>query len=306
MVKSHNHPVCQHHSLKSLASTSKKARTFELQRLVKKLRNASDAEKELLHQDLEALKAMDHRLVAQQSLRGKLIKANLMQKGKAEAKTSELHAIISEGWNTAVPEFSGETLNNVDANMERILARIGSNKHFSQAVSEKVKDIRNLVDGKGRTKPSKESAKSEKEDIVDHIAAEDNMRKRKKVSTKPPQLEERNSAKLKNNIDSEGSLYSDKEEETQLQSDLDISSRSEVEEDIEEDISSAAEEEEQSGILPALSTGFVGGRGFRFGRESDDEWSDGDAELEEVDEDAEDRPKKKARKNRMGQRARRA
>lgn len=67
------------------------------------------------------------------------------------------------------------------------------------------------------------------------------------------------------------------------------------------------DEGSSNGYLPALTTGFVGGKGFNLGRDSDDEWSDGDADLESIDEDADGSGKQKeGRKNRMGQRARRA
>jgi hypothetical protein len=73
------------------------------------------------------------------------------------------------------------------------------------------------------------------------------------------------------------------------------------------DYSDEEEKEDSLGHLPALSTGFVAGKGLRLGRASDDEWSDGDADLDSIDEDADEGGKKKdARKNRMGQRARRA
>lgn len=170
-----------HHVAKQLRATAKKTKTFEVQKLVKKLKGLrkkdSFAEQaELAEQELSALKSIDTNLLAGRALITKLVKAKMLPRPADvdDADDDEylyLQMVKDE-------ELLGETVlvENVVANgdraVERAKAKITSSKVLADEVGRFVEELKKLagVEPKkeaGADVKGKSKAILDAEDVVD-------------------------------------------------------------------------------------------------------------------------------------------
>lgn len=299
-----------------------------MQRTVKKLRDAANAaDKEQLEQDLAALKEIDHRSLASQVLNSKLAKAKLLsKKGQAQPPTTE-QALLAEAWATASPDVHNESVEQKEAqapHKARAFSRVSSNKSLADSVAAAIEDIRAVLTGKADVKSNEIFPRPTKGKSTNPLngANEDSSALAPTSAnhkSKDPQIQERTqdaAAQKEGKVASVESNKTMKLSRLRIRKDrvngIDEKDGHSVDDASEDEREDENESEGDDTNLPSLSTGFVSGRGLRLGRNEDededdeDEWSDGDADLDSVDEDAEGQPNKKQRKNRMGQRARRA
>lgn len=329
-----------------MSQSVKRAKTFETQRTVKRLKahkakseDASDSKegREALEKELEATKAIDTQAVAVPALLTKLGKARMLPRGGDAAEGEEdkfplvailgpSHVLIKEAQKRREQSKDGSGPSAASAH-ETVRSRLVSSKVVSDEVSKGVEEIGVLLGltsqkrsiEKVRKGPS--SVSKEPRSLAKEVA------KPEKVRIEPRDTAESESSdENEEDANSLGEADGKKIEQTKERkrkrsppvasseepSPMDEEDGLEENEEEDGDSMSGSEDEEEATFLPSLATGFVGGRGLNLGRRSDDEWSDGDAELESIDSDAEDRGldgKVRAganRKNRMGQRARKA
>lgn len=331
----------QHHHLRTCSAAVKKARAFEVQKTVKKLKGATDEERGGLESLLQALKGSNHAQIAAIAIKSKFVKARLLpratmtdgedvhQQYPLMAHIDELEAYLKSG--------EGSSSVNVDA--EKARAKLLSNKVVSEEVSKMVKVTSALLRGEEPTKQDKAGDKTERRDRRETVSVNEKTTRAKRQRETDLSSDQEGASASTSEAETVLDAVSDNDDEGSIlrttggqeakpvsvgklslsadfskrKSDTDERDGQRPSKQLRKDTQSHdgdesdGEEESAEGLLPALSTGFVGGRGFNLGRNSEDEWSDGDADLESIDEDVEgDANRKEARKNRMGQRARRA
>ena len=311
---------------------------FEVQRVVKKLKAAVGEEEQTgLETQLEALKEISHGVVAALAIRSKLAKAKLLPKSLEKADSAAQYPLM-----TMVQELQdlvaggGETVSHPGA--EKATAKLLSNKAVSEEVSKAVKDLRTLFEERlstrreGEAKSAGRSAGKEDHNVGRQEAKNDDDgregdrlgRRDAEVTTEAggssnaervhnAQSRHTSTANGKRGADQDRSGEGRPRKQVRIESE-DESGTSKGEDSNEGESTGDSEQDggEHGGDsdadlsrLPALSTGFVAGRGLRLGRASDEEWSDGDADS--IDEGADVAgTAKESKKNRMGQRARRA
>ncbi|KIM89335.1 hypothetical protein PILCRDRAFT_813271 [Piloderma croceum F 1598] len=297
-----------HHDLKEIRKAAKKTKAFETQKLVKKLKglriksndvkNISDCEAQL-----DMLKRTDHEPIAHTALTTKLKKDRLL------SENSAVQAAISAqlSTNLLVPAVAGTPLSKVQS-------RLLSSKILATEVAAVIEDLKLIL------QPKSNDTTHEVEVHGDNRDAEKLLERPKKAKTEASdsddpdedadELEESDKAGWESGVidaDEEvmdgwesGSVRSGVGHEDSSSTD---NSGTEEEEDSDEENekppprptrkesafpqakskASAAE----STFLPSLSVGFIRG-------DSDSEWSDSEAKTADI------------RKNRRGQRARRA
>lgn len=325
------HLLQQHHVIKLVSQSVKRAKTFETQRIVKRLKSSKAKAKEEeeeggpdLEKELEVTKAVEAQAVALQALWTKLGKARLLPRGAASDSFPLLsilgptHPLIEEASRRRGADGSGPSTTSVN---DLVRSRLVSSKIVSDEVSRGVSEIERLL-GLGSQKKVTQKAKdrtstapatreigptrASKKLPVEAELDEDGKSTVFAGVKKEAEKEEAGERKRKRLPSPTPSRHSSEDSHLSGQDE-------DLEDEDGSDPFSGSEDEEEEGttFLPSLATGFVGGRGLNLGRGSDDEWSDGDAELESIDSDAEDRGldgkvRAGARKNRMGQRARKA
>lgn len=313
---------------------------FEVQRVVKRLKAAvGEEERTDLETQLEALKEISHGVVAAIAIRSKLAKAKLLPKSVKKADSAAHYPLM-----TMVQELQdlvaggAETVSHPGA--EKATAKLLSNKVVSEEVSKAVKDLRALFEerpsirredeaksagrraGKADHNVGRQEAKNDDDDDGGRegdrwdrrsaeVTAEADRGREERVHN--AQSSHASTANGKRGADQDHSGEGRPRKQVRIESD-DESGMSKGEDSNEGESTGDSEQDggEHDGDLdadlsrlPALSTGFVAGRGLRLGRASDEEWSDGDADS--IDEGADVAGMaKESKKNRMGQRARRA
>jgi hypothetical protein len=325
----------QHHHLRTCSAAVKKARAFEIQKTVKKLKTATEEERATLESQLQALKGSNHGQVAAIAIKSKLVKARLLPRARTGdgGDSDEQYPLMEHIDELEAALKAGEGSSAVNMEEEKAKAKLLSNKMVSEEVSSTVNVISALLRGEEPTKQIKAGDKAELRDRVevDHVSKKKAGVKRQRKAALKSNQEAESAGEGDTDLGSSDDDYEESEEQkanlvTAIQSSLTAQPskrkngideqsrprpskqlRREIQDSESEDDNSNGETNAAERLLPALSTGFVGGRGFNLGRASEDEWSDGDAELESIDEDADgNASRKEARKNRMGQRARRA
>ncbi|KAL9938038.1 hypothetical protein V8E36_002661 [Tilletia maclaganii] len=163
-----------HHHLRVLKATAKRARTFETQRTVKKLKSATNDDAESGERELALLKAADTANIAAKALLAKCIKSRLLPKANAatqdqEAEEAEyplLAAIRSEKsiyavW-TALRSSTGSVTagDDRDKAADKVHARLASSKLLAEEVGKVVQDLNNFI----HPKPAAAEAASSKAD----------------------------------------------------------------------------------------------------------------------------------------------
>lgn len=372
-----------HHVAKTLRATAKKTKTFEVQKLVKKLKGlqkkasfvdqAASAEKELL-----ALKSIDTALLAGRALVTKMVKAKLLPRPSelenADGEEYLYLQMVKDEELLGVVVLSDPVAADGDKALERAKAKITSSKVLADQVGKFVDELKKLagiesvnkkgveVDVKGKGKAKQEEEEEEREwsgSEEESDEEEDAPRRLPMVDDEDGEEEDEEDAdeeelirigreKMKalgdlsqwdDMIGSDSGAESESESEDEASakqkrksrhesvesSDDDDSDASSSNSDLDSDSDSSSSSSSTSSttrprkrksttasssskptknpksstFLPTLSTGFIAGR-------SDDEWSDAEADLADRDLSELRTGAKKERKNRMGQRARKA
>lgn len=270
-------------------------------------------------------------------MKSKLVKAGLLPKAKigVEDNLEEKYPLSSHIQELDAVLATTELTSEKGIDDEKAQAKLLSNKVVSEEVSNIVKVISALLRGEepakqAKTERSKQdpalesNEKQVKKKQVEHVKSKEKTlltREMGEMSAEevdsgqdffsgdeediPPRVVFENKASKAPPTSKNGKRLKDSDEQNDNARPAKQRRTATQDGSSDEDISS--DEGEAGHALPALSTGFVGGKGFNLGRDSEDEWSDGDAELDSIDEDADGTGNhKEARKNRMGQRARRA
>ncbi|KAG6816306.1 hypothetical protein H0H87_007138 [Tephrocybe sp. NHM501043] len=299
-----------HHGLKEVKKAAKKAKTFETQKFIKKLkelRNKSETSDEVkeTERQLELLKELDHELVATTALRTKLNKLRIV--GENEHVRT---AIFKEFGADVTPAIPG-------TNAAKVQSRLLSSKLLAVEIATVVKDLKNVIQPPTVSEPVEEDATTQQRPP-----------KMKNVEDKEPQtmativppsfVDSQGEQELEENVDlddagwesgtvdEDGAEGQDGLESGSLNGDEDDTwgSAKESDDDEEELAVPPAKKSKsapvttkatakhigmQSTFLPSLSVGFTRG-------DSDDsDLSESEAKVADID----------IKKNRRGQRARR-
>ena len=375
-----------HHVAKTLRATAKKTKTFEVQKLVKKLKGLSKkaslaAQAELAEQELAALKSIDINLLAGRALITKMVKAKLLPRSADDKEYLYLQMVKDEEL-LGEDVLSDPVVAEGDRALERAKAKITSSKVLADEVGKFVDELKKLAgiepvgskkgekekDVKGKGKATEQVGKDDDEDEDDEerewSGSEDEWDSDDEAPRRLPLVDDEDDGENEDGADEEELMRIGKEKMKALgdlsqwddligsdsaaesgsddeapsrhhhksshdSSDSDPSLSSD-ESDADSDSSSGSDSDASSStssdrprkrkatsssslkpskksksssssstFLPSLSTGFIAGR-------SDDEWSDAEADLADRDLSELKSGGKKERKNRMGQRARKA
>lgn len=242
--------------------------------------NKDKAATDMLEQELSILKNLDVQYVGVRALSSKLAKSKLIPKPNQQDK-AERFPLARFVENTEVDPASIEKVRSPTSSVEeRVLHQVLSSKIMAEEMTSCVKALASLATPKAEPKaePTKEKKKKEK-----------------KVQGEAPSDVDYESDDGMGNENPLGL--------SQMDMDAMVASGSESDESDDDDVPisrkrphDSEEEEEDSAFLPSLHTGFIPA-------EEGDDWSDAEADYADT---AGKGPAKSQRKNRRGQRERRA
>ncbi|CAD6891350.1 unnamed protein product [Tilletia controversa] len=170
-----------HHHLRVLRATAKRARTFETQRTVKRLKAAkTDEERNDLEAELTAFKTVDIAVIAARALLMKCAKSRLLPKHKDvneeveenEAVTGSfplMAAMRSEGsllpvWTSLREKRTAEGGElQQDKGAEKVQARLASSKMMAEEVGRVVQEMQQIINPARETQASNASKGKERE-----------------------------------------------------------------------------------------------------------------------------------------------
>lgn len=279
-----------------------------MQRSIKRIRAASAGDKHNLELGLNDLKNVDNGYIGAVALRAKLIKARLLPKveddddDRTTSDTLPLVPLAAELYSTIAA--TSRVNDTSSAEQVKAEARLLSSKALSIEALRAVDSIERLL---GKSSSSTKSALPKEEVTLKKDHSEARSKKGSQSTANDGSADKGKSLVVASKVLKAKQAAVKRRLEVELDSSDDrdgkVAKRSRIGD--EEALSDTSPT-----TLPLLSTGFVGGRGFNPGREDaddDDEWSDGDADLDSIDEEVDrSENRREARKNRMGQRARRA
>ncbi|KAI0320168.1 Bud-site selection protein [Amylostereum chailletii] len=286
-----------HHGLREVRKAAKKAKTFETQKLVKRLKGTSiiskdDAGRKIdLEGQLDALKGVDHDVIGTMALASKLKKDKVLQ------RYPEFQSAMSQELPATLTKSSGLT--------SQLEARLLSSKALSSGVHDVVASLRSIVQPASRDDEDEDEdeddsthlpTKSRKLEPSSAVSVVANMNKKVHEDDMLGDVDE---GDFTDRGEPDGGWESGTVDEENEDSD---GGSDEVDDDRNFDapgkstaprpVNTAAVEPKVKGLestfLPSLSVGFTRG-------DSESEWSDNESQHPDG-----------VRKNRRGQRARRA
>ena len=264
-----------HQAVKVAHSSAKKARQHELQRHVRRLKQCAETERSDLEKELHYLKTLDSHALALRALSTKLVKAKILPK-QAHGADEERFPLLPFALEAKVDPATTETLLSFEHKAhEHICNQVLSSKVLASELTACLASLIPLVTQQKAPKtPVTEPVKSDKE--------------ARQVEVAPPE---------------DGSESDDgmgNQENVHMRGDMDtlVASGSDTEDSDDEDTprkraNTSEEDDEEDAFLPSLHTGFIPG----------DDWSDAEADYADTGGKG---PAKSQRKNRRGQRERRA
>ncbi|WFC98261.1 hypothetical protein MYAM1_000986 [Malassezia yamatoensis] len=322
----------QYHTIKIAKNAAKKARQFEIQRHIRRLKQAQNAESkaksssppEELERDIDLLKQVDTHSVATSALVSKLIKYKLLPRHQFDASPDEESIETYPLWPVAEQLGIITSRNTVhkSKDTERIFHQVQSNKAFAEELAKCAQALAALVS------PPRKAEVPVKDEILEPIATSKSLSKSSsKKSVEQDVLSdgyssddgfsddetERLEGQPQNWRDSDeldamvgsGSDTPDSESDSSSDSETELNAgddrvydesegrRAERRKRIRDETSDS-----DDNFLPSLATSFIPPTAA-------DDWDD--AEADYADRDAEGKgPPKSMRKNRRGQRERRA
>ncbi|KAK0538983.1 hypothetical protein OC842_001106 [Tilletia horrida] len=319
-----------HHHIRVLRATAKRARTFETQRTVKKLKSAKDDEERAeLERELGILKTVDTAAVAAKALLAKCAKSRLLPKHASADKEEDseafplLAALRSEGsllpqWSAALQDkTSVQPQDQVEA---KVHARLASSKLLAEEVGGVVTELQHFIKPEAKTSASakgKERAQDDEQlsssakakSKADKTVAEGAEAAIKKKARKDQLAPSQPKVKANSTV---GRSAEDQDEPEKSASAVDVDGAagevdfdsdgeeedigSDINSDIydDEDGNSEADDDDDAPNLPALASGFVT-RGLSFrDRGSDSEYSGGSDEEGDFDMDIDENAEESA------------
>ena len=264
-----------HQAVKLAHSAAKKARQHELQRHVRRLKQCAEAERSDLEKELYYLKTLDIHALALRALSTKLVKAKILPK-QAQGADEERFPLLPFALEAKVDPATTETLLSFEHKAhEHICNQVLSSKVLASELTACLASLIPLVTQQKAPKtPVTEPVKSDKE--------------ARQVEVAPPE----------DGYESDDGMGN--QENVHMRGDMDtlVASGSDTEDSDDEDTprkraNTSEEDDEEDAFLPSLHTGFIPG----------DDWSDAEADYADTGGKG---PAKSQRKNRRGQRERRA
>ena len=264
-----------HQAVKVAHSAAKKARQHELQRHVRRLKQCTEAERSDLEKELYYLKTLDIHALALRALSTKLVKAKILPK-QAQGADEERFPLLPFALEAKVDPATTETLLSFEHKAhEHICNQVLSSKVLASELTACLASLIPLVTQQKAPKtPVTEPVKSAKE--------------ARQVEVAPPE----------DGYESDDGMGN--QENVHMRGDMDtlVASGSDTEDSDDEDTprkraNTSEEDDEEDAFLPSLHTGFIPG----------DDWSDAEADYADTGGKG---PAKSQRKNRRGQRERRA
>ena len=264
-----------HQAVKVAHSSAKKARQHELQRHVRRLKQCAEAERSDLEKELYYLKTLDIHALALRALSTKLVKAKILPK-RAQGADEERFPLLPFALEAKVDPATTETLLSFEHKAhEHICNQVLSSKVLASELTACLASLIPLVTQQKALKtPVTEPVKSDKE--------------ARPVEVAPPE----------DGYESDDGMGN--QENVHMRGDMDtlVASGSDTEDSDDEDTprkraNTSEEDDEEDAFLPSLHTGFIPG----------DDWSDAEADYADTGGKG---PAKSQRKNRRGQRERRA
>ena len=264
-----------HQAVKVAHSSAKKARQHELQRHVRRLKQCAEAERSDLEKELYYLKTLDIHALALRALSTKLVKAKILPK-RAQGADEERFPLLPFALEAKVDPAATETLLSFEHKAhEHICNQVLSSKVLASELTACLVSLIPLVTQQKALKtPVTEPVKSDKE--------------ARPVEVAPPE----------DGYESDDGMGN--QENVHMRGDMDtlVASGSDTEDSDDEDTprkraNTSEEDDEEDAFLPSLHTGFIPG----------DDWSDAEADYADTGGKG---PAKSQRKNRRGQRERRA
>ena len=264
-----------HQAVKVAHSSAKKARQHELQRHVRRLKQCAEAERSDLEKELYYLKTLDIHALALRALSTKLVKAKILPK-RAQGADEERFPLLPFALEAKVDPATTETLLSFEHKAhEHICNQVLSSKVLASELAACIASLIPLVTQQKAPKtPVTEPVKSDKE--------------ARQVEVAPPE----------DGYESDDGMGN--QENVHMRGDMDtlVASGSDTEDSDDEDTprkraNTSEEDDEEDAFLPSLHTGFIPG----------DDWSDAEADYADTGGKG---PAKSQRKNRRGQRERRA
>ena len=264
-----------HQAVKVAHSAAKKARQHELQRHVRRLKQCTEAERSDLEKELYYLKTLDIHALALRALSTKLVKAKILPK-QAQGADEERFPLLPFALEAKVDPAATETLLSFEHKAhEHICNQVLSSKVLASELTACLASLIPLVTQQKAPKtPVTEPVKSDKE--------------ARQVEVAPPE----------DGYESDDGMGN--QENVHMRGDMDtlVASGSDTEDSDDEDTprkraNTSEEDDEEDAFLPSLHTGFIPG----------DDWSDAEADYADTGGKG---PAKSQRKNRRGQRERRA
>lgn len=264
-----------HQAVKVAHSSAKKARQHELQRHVRRLKQCTEAERSDLEKELYYLKTLDIHALALRALSTKLVKAKILPK-QAQGADEERFPLLPFALEAKVDPATTETLLSFEHKAhEHICNQVLSSKVLASELTACLASLIPLVTQQKAPKtPVTEPVKSDKE--------------ARQVEVAPPE----------DGYESDDGMGN--QENVHMRGDMDtlVASGSDTEDSDDEDTprkraNTSEEDDEEDAFLPSLHTGFIPG----------DDWSDAEADYADTGGKG---PAKSQRKNRRGQRERRA
>ena len=264
-----------HQAVKVAHSAAKKARQHELQRHVRRLKQCAEAERSDLEKELYYLKTLDIHALALRALSTKLVKAKILPK-QAQGADEERFPLLPFALEAKVDPATTETLLSFEHKAhEHICNQVLSSKVLASELTACLASLIPLVTQQKAPKtPVTEPVKSDKE--------------ARQVEVAPPE----------DGYESDDGMGN--QENVHMRGDMDtlVASGSDTDDSDDEDTprkraNTSEEDDEEDAFLPSLHTGFIPG----------DDWSDAEADYADTGGKG---PAKSQRKNRRGQRERRA
>lgn len=267
-----------HQAIKVAKSATKKARQHELQRHVRRLKQCEEAERSDLEKELHYLKTLDIHAIALRALSTKLVKNKILPKQAQEADARRF-PFLPFAQEAEVDPAATETLLTYETKThEHICNQVLSSKVLASELAACLASLIPLV-----TQP-----RAPKAPLTWPMKEADN------------EPREENAAPAVDDYESDDGMGN--QQNVHMQGDMDtlVAPGSDTEDSDDDDTplkrDNASEQEEEDTFLPSLHTGFIPAA-------DGDDWSDAEADYADTGGKG---PAKSQRKNRRGQRERRA
>ncbi|WFD42345.1 hypothetical protein MPSI1_000987 [Malassezia psittaci] len=322
-----------YHTIKIAKNAAKKARQFEIQRHIRRLKQAqndvskakSSSSPEELERDIDLLKHVDTHGVATSALVSKLIKCKLLPRHQLEASPDEESSNTYPLWPVAqqLGIISSRSTDSESEYAKRVFHQVQSNKTFAEELAKCVQALAALVLPPPKaevsvkdeisvpassSKPINTSLSSQKE--VEQDVSSENYSSDDGFSddeTERLKAQPRNWSEMDELDALVGSGSDTPDSESEPESDSEAESNAVDDRDNDESVDRRAERRKRArdetsdsddDFLPSLATSFIPPTAA-------DDWDDAEADYADRDADGKG-PPKSMRKNRRGQRERRA